>query len=199
MIKYPVGVKIFRVFGQECMDARFSFDNGATSYHCIELIYWIRKTERMISFLEPMFEFGLNDHGFEQALFGGLCRGRLLIGHEKGVMECRIKDNHWFPVYYQNFIRQEEEQIRKYCVTNEAVVICGGNYCNNLQNRKVELLLFIKSSDQVLSKVSCSTLLPINMVQGSVLGNMGDGKLMLLGVSCKKGQQCHVYHDICAA
>ena len=195
-IKYLIGVKILRVFGQECMDARFTFDNGETSYHCIEWIYWIRKTKRMISFLEPMSELHLNKVGFEQALFGGLCRGRLLIGHEKGVTECRIDDNFTFPVYTQNLINKEKEQIRQYCVTNDVVVICGGDSCNNVQNRRVELLKFITSIDQQLTKVPCSTLLPLNIGQGSVLGNLGDNTVILLGGSCKK-DECHLYYDCC--
>ena len=112
------------VVGKECMGARFSFNQGYTSQHCVEYIHWIRKTRRMISSLKPMCS--VHFHGVERVLFGGLCRERPLIGYEGGLLELRVKDNNWIPVFHENFIDHEKEQIRKYCVTNDAVMICGG-------------------------------------------------------------------------
>ena len=187
------------VVGKECMGARFSFNQGYTSQHCVEYIHWIRKTRRMISSLKPMCS--VHYHGVERVLFGGLCRERPLVGHEEGVLELLVKDNNWIPVFHENFIDHKKEQIRKYCVTNDAVVICGGEQYDNMKNRRVELLKFVNASDQQLTKIQCSTQLPIDVKAYHVLTNLGNNKILLIGGSCdidqsgKKEVYCPVNCD----
>ena len=114
------------------MDTRFTFDCGETSSHSIEMLYFIRKSQRLISNLKPAFRIGIN--GFEKALFGGICSERLLIGHEKGVYEYKMKENRWICVHNQCFNNDEkeyDEHCTKFCVNKEAVVICGGQTNNN--------------------------------------------------------------------
>ena len=106
------------------MDARFSFDQGETSHHCFELLYWIKKTQRLVSFLKPIYP--AKENSCIRVLFGGVCQRRILIGYEKGILEYRTNDNQLRPVLRQDLANIQRYQTRKFCVTSDAIVMCGG-------------------------------------------------------------------------
>ena len=167
------------VAGQECMDAQFSFDRGKTSHHCIELLYWIGKTKRIVSFLKPILPADQN--GFRRVLFGGLCQRRILIGYENGILEYRKNDNHLASVFSQAFLDSQRGRPRKYCVTNDVIVICGGEKCDKVRNRRAEILTFINTNDKHLTKLICPTLLPFDIDVDHYLLYLGQNKILLLG------------------
>jgi hypothetical protein len=170
------------VSGQEYMDTRFTFDNGETSSHSMEVLYLIRRSHKIMSDLLPVFP--VNDGCFEQALFGGTCNGRLLIGHEQGVYEYRKLENRWSSVHHQCFNNNDVEgaEFTKFCVTQERVVICGGHIeNNNRRNKQVQLLKFQRESDQYLTNIKCPTLLPISLDRSHVLTSIGKNQIVLLG------------------
>ena len=168
------------------MDAQFSFDQGETSHHCIELLYWIRKTQRIVSFLKPILPADQNE--FRRVLFGGLCQRRILIGHENGILEFRTNDNQLRSVFSHNLINSTRDRTRKYCVTDDVIVICGGEKCDNVRNRKLEILTFLNANEQQLTKRACPSLLPIDIYEDQNLLWLGQNKILLLGGSghCEK-------------
>ena len=183
------------VVGQECMDAQFSFDQGETFHHCIELLYWISKTQRIVSFLKPILPADQN--GFRRVLFGGLCQRRILIGHENGILEYRKNDNHLRSVFSQNLINSTRDRTRKYCVTDDVILICGGDKCDKARNRKLEILTFINADDQQLTKLACPTLLPFDINEDHNLLYLGQNKILLLGGSrhCEKCGKDYIIND----
>ena len=163
------------------MDARFSFDQGETSHHCFELLYWIKKTQRVVSFLKPIYPADQNN--FKLVLFGGLCQRRILIGHEEGILEYRINNNQLCPVLHQTLNNSQIDRTRKYCVTDDVIVICGGEKYDNVQNRKVEILTFSNTKDQKLTKRKCPTLLPFDINEDRRLFYLGHNRLLLFGAT----------------
>ena len=163
------------------MDAQFSFDQGETSHHCFELLYWINKTQRLVSFLKPIYP--AKENGFTRVLFGGVCQRRILIGYEKGIFEYRITDNQLHPVLHQDLVSTQRYHTRKYCVTSDIIVMCGGEEYDYVQNRKVEILTFLNASDKKLTKLECPNLLPYDINEDHVLFYLGHDKILLLGGS----------------
>ena len=164
------------------MDARYTFDNGETSHHSIEMIYWLKRARRIFSDLKPAFPaepikmHAVFEEGFEQALFGGICNGRVLIGHEKGVHEYKVIEDRWLWVN-----DQENKWFAKYCVTEDFIITCGGKSENCCGNALVQLLQFQKSGAHNLTKVTCPTLLPLHIDNGHVLASMGNSTVILVG------------------
>ena len=183
------------VVGQECVDAQFSFDQGETSHHCIELLYWIGRTKRTVSFLKPILPADQN--GFRRVLFGGLCQRRTLIGHENGILEYRKNDNHLRSVFSQNLINSTRDRTRKYCVTDDVILISGGEKCDKARNRKLEILTCINANEQQLTKHACPTLLPIDIYEDQNLLYLGQNKILLLGGSpnCEKCGNSSILND----
>ena len=179
------------------MDARFSFDQGETSHHCFETLYWIKKTQRLVSFLKPIYPVKGNSfirsflkpihpakaNGFIRVLFGGVCQRRILIGYEKGILEYRINDNQLRPVLYQDLVNVKRYHTRKSCVTTDVIVMCGGVEYDHVQNRKVEILKFLNASDKQLTKLECPNLLPYDINEDHVLFYLGQDKILLFGGS----------------
>ena len=162
---------------------RYTFDMGKTSSHCMEVIYWMRRTGKFLSELKPVFQTNIID--FEKTLFAGVCDDRILIGHERGIKEYNTVKETWLCVYRQNFhipCKEHGKGIR-YCVTKNAVVICGGISMSKFQeNNRVHLLLFDGNDSQYLRKVTCPTLLPFNINNRDILVSLTNNRVILAGM-----------------
>ena len=162
---------------------RYTFDMGKTSSHCMEVIYWIRRTGNLLFELKPMFQTNVLD--FEKTLFAGVCDDRILIGHERGIKEYNKVMDAWCCVYKEDFYTpcQEHGGGMKYCVTENAVVICGGIPMSKLQeNKRVHLLKFEGNGSPYLRKVTCPTLLPFNISNNDILVSLTNNRVILVGM-----------------
>ena len=162
---------------------RYTFDMGKTVSHCMEVIYWIRRTGKLLFELKPMFQTNVLD--FEKTLFAGICDDRILIGHERGIKEYNKVMDAWCCVYKEDFYTpcQEHGGGMKYCVTENAVVICGGIPMSKLQeNKRVHLLTFEGNGSRSLRKVTCPTLLPFNISNNDILVSLTNNRVILVGM-----------------
>ena len=121
-----------------------------------------------------------------EGAFGGLCKGKIIIGHGKHVFEYQVKENKWNRIEHENYSPNDRFDAQS-TVIDDKILLCG-----DWTRTYVELLIFETLANSISCLPSekrnvticrqkfCPTSLPID-VRYHTLTKIGDDSVLMIG------------------